>query len=128
MKFIQRHMILDYPEYWFEIDEYQKEDGQQVLFAHLRCAQFNKSILQRILIEWRAFRTVVTAPLFAFAEQEDAKWKGFVSLLGFKPTAQEIVCNNGAKRQLYISVVKDCADVHGHQTKSTADYVGVEHQ
>jgi hypothetical protein len=105
-EFVTRHVVLDYPEYWFEIDEYRRPDGAQFLLAHLRVEKFTSSILRRIDHEWRTFRACVSAPLFAVAEEDDAKWERFVARLGFKPF-QEVICNNGVPRRLFISVPQD---------------------
>jgi hypothetical protein len=110
---------LDYPEYWFEVDEYRSSNGH-VLLAHLRFAQFNKSILVRVLKQWKVFRSICIAPLFAYAEEDAPKWRGFVALLGFKPTDQFIVCNNGERRRLFISL-KELPNERQQQNANQSD-------
>jgi 5'(3')-deoxyribonucleotidase len=97
-----RRRVLDYDEYWFDLDEYQV-DGQQRLFAHLGFTKFSPSIMKRVLSEWKLFRQIVTADIYAIRDDGDVdKWEHFVSLLGFVPTGTTILCNNGNYRQLYI--------------------------
>lgn len=118
MHFVKRHTILQYPEYWFQVDEYRKEDGTPVLLLHLRFDKFSKEVLKRVLFEWRAFRKVTDLPLFAYGEDANhEKWHAFVSLLGFKDTGQTIVCNNGETRRLYVSI-KELPDARGQHQHS----------
>jgi hypothetical protein len=121
MQFTQRHNILQYPEYWFQIDEYRSEDGQQVLFAHLRFDEFNKSILSRAWKEWKLFRQLTDVPVFAYSEDPSEKFHAFVTMFGFKPTGQEIVCNNGERRRLYVSI-KDLPHVRPEFNNSEQEY------
>jgi hypothetical protein len=90
------HRVLDYPEYRFEIDEYQEPS---VMLVHLRIWKFSPSILKRILSEFSAFRYVATFPLYALGNPDDAKWVRFISLLGFKPS--------GKHKSLFIHRVPD---------------------
>lgn len=99
-EFQQRIRVLERPEYLFEIDEYLDAAGHQFLYAHLRVFKFTPSVMKRILADWRAFRACVSAPLFAIGEEDDAKWRRFVSMLGFQP-ALEVVCLNGERRLMY---------------------------
>lgn len=105
-KFVERHVILDYDEYWFEVDEYRQGD-KQFLLAHIFFERFSPSIYKRVLREWRAFRQCVPAPLYAISNHDgdEKTWVHFVSSLGFKPTGLKVLCNNGAERQLFISTV-----------------------
>lgn len=105
-EFVTRHRVLTYPEYWFELDEYRKPSGEQLLLAHLRVVKFSKEVLKRIMHEWKVFRSCVHAPIFATAEQDDAKWQSFVELLGFR-FLREVACNNGETRRLFISDPQD---------------------
>lgn len=100
--FVTRHRLLSYPEYWFELDEYRR-GADQFLLAHLRFAKFSPSIFKRVLAEWRTFRACTYAPIFAIGEVDDAKWKRFITHLGFEP-AMEVVCVNGQQRRMYRNV------------------------
>ena len=101
-EFVTRHRVLTYPEYWFEIDEYQR--GQdQMLLAHIRFAKFTPSIMKRVLRDWKIFREFVEAPLFAFGETDDAKWERFVTILGFRPLSTNVVWE-GKPRRLFLHV------------------------
>jgi hypothetical protein len=102
---VATHIVLDYPEYRFEIDEHRRGEDQ-MLMAHLCVNEWSREVLKKLLREWLAFRKCVTAPLFACAEVDDKKWEHFVSLLGFK-FHSDIICNNGAPRRLFMHV-KDC--------------------
>lgn len=114
-KFVQYHTIRDTPDYFFDIEEFKNEEGQQFLLAHLRFNRFSPAVLKRGLHDWRLFRTCVTAPIFAVCDDGDYdKWRRFVSLFDFKPTNIDVPCNNGAVRQLFISTVSNVF-------KSTAD-------
>jgi hypothetical protein len=108
-----RYRVCDCEAYWVDIDQYDV-DGSPVCFVHIRFNRFTKDILKQALIEWRVLRTVITCPLLAYPEDDNDKWRAFVSLFGFKPTDTEIVCNNGEKRRLYISIV----DNHVRQSNS----------
>lgn len=105
MEFVDCIEVLDYPEYVCLIDEYRNED-QQFLLCHIGFSEFSLSIFKRLLREWAAFRSVVTAPLYAIRDDGDEdKWVRFVSHLGFSPTGLILPCENGELRELFISVV-----------------------
>jgi hypothetical protein len=99
--FVQRHPIQITDDYWCEIDEYRTAGGEQFLLAHIRVVHWSPSVCKRLIREFKTFRTVCRAPLYACPEVADAKWVKFVSLLGFKPL-QDVICNNGAQRPLFI--------------------------
>jgi hypothetical protein len=102
-EFVVRHCVLDRPEYLFEIDEFRR--GQDpFLQAHFVVHYWSPSVFKRILSEWRVFRSIVTTPLYALGEDDDDRWRRFVSHLGFKPFTT-VVCNNGQQRSLYQSKV-----------------------
>jgi hypothetical protein len=104
--FVQRHRALFTDDYWCEIDEYRRASGEQFLLAHLRVARWAPSVLKRFHREWSLFRTVVTAPIFAYAgEDAGDKWVKFVTRFGFRPLHQTINCNNGAQRPIFIHTV-----------------------
>lgn len=103
--FHDRHLILDYDEYWFEVDEHRRGD-EQFLLAHIWFEKFTPSIWKRVLTEWKTFRSCVSQPVYALCDDGDfQKWKHFVTRLGFKPTGINVICNNGAERQLFIHTV-----------------------
>jgi nucleoside-diphosphate-sugar epimerase len=113
-KFVERHSVYKCPEYHFEIEELRR-GSDQMLLAHIRVEQWSKKTFIDMVEKWRAFRTCVTAPLFAFALHDDDKWERFVRFLGFKPLSI-IFCNDGSPRRLFIHV-KDFPDgvFTGHQ-------------
>lgn len=117
------HIILDYDEYWLEIEEYRR-DKDQFLIAHICFEKFSPSILKRFIKEWTLFRTCVTAPLYALRDDGDeAKWLHFVSKFGFKPTGINVLCNSGDIRQLFISTVS-----HEHKQTDDQRHDNVEHR
>jgi hypothetical protein len=36
---------------------------------------------------------------------DDPKWRKFVTLVGFRPTGQQVLCHDGIERPLYIHTV-----------------------
>lgn len=104
-EYVAFHEVVEHDEYWFDIDEYRL-DGKQFLLTHIAFEKFSPKIYKQVLHEWECFRKCVKAPLYAMCDDGDPdKWERFVSRLGFKPTGINIICNNGAKRQLFISTV-----------------------
>ena len=91
----------DTKDFLFEIDEYRRDEGDQLLLAHIRVLKFSKDVLKEMLRHWRVLRSFVTAPIFVSPQDDDEKWVKFVTLMGFKPF-QQILCNDGASRPLYI--------------------------
>lgn len=101
-EFVTRHRVRTTDDWWFEIDEY-KRGQEQFLLAHIRVAKWSLSALKRMAREWKLFRSVVKAPLYACAEEDTDKWERFVSRFGFRFLCN-IVCNNGEERRLFISI------------------------
>lgn len=98
---IARHCIIDRPEYVFEIDEFRR-GNEQYLQAHVNFDRFSISIMKQALRDWKLFRSCVTAPISAVGEPDDAKWKRFVRLLGFK-FSHEQMCVDGKTRPVFLS-------------------------
>jgi hypothetical protein len=120
------HEVLWHPEYEFDIDEYRRGD-EQFLLAHIYFRKFSPSILKRVLREWHIFRQCVTSPLYVHsgsAGGDQDKWERFVSLLGFRPTGINIICNNGATRQLFIHTVSNDILQANHTAAVPDDTVG----
>jgi hypothetical protein len=103
-QFVRRHHAHITDDYRFELDEYGRAGGGQLLLAHLRFFKWTPSVLKAAIREWKLLRSCVTAPLFACPETDDAKWVKFVTKFGFKPLATTL-CNNGAQRPLFIHVI-----------------------
>lgn len=101
--FFTRHTH-DTPDFLFELDEYRRPTGEQLLLAHIRVHTFTKEVLRRMLHEWRTLRKCVRVPVFAHADVDDDKWKKFVTLMGFK-YLQPILCTDGVERSLYIHTI-----------------------
>lgn len=107
-KFVTRHRLHTTDSFWFEVDEYlrPRDDavGDQLLMAHVRVVRWSPSVRKEIHRVWKAFRACVTIPVFAIGEVDDNKWERFVRLLGFEPF-QEVTCENGGHRRLFIHVL-----------------------
>jgi hypothetical protein len=96
-----RHDVRRTDSYWCEVDEYTNEQEERFLLAHIRVYRWSPSVAKQLREEFKTFRTICPAPLFACPEVADAKWIKFVSLLGFR-FLQNTVCNNGETRPLFI--------------------------
>jgi hypothetical protein len=102
--FVQRHPLLLNDDFWLELDEYRRAGGEQFLLAHIRVHRWSPSVFKQIKHVWTTFRSCVTLPVFACPEVDDQRWVKFVTAFGFKPF-QQVICNNGARRPLYIHIV-----------------------
>jgi hypothetical protein len=104
-EFVERHRARETDDFLFELDEYIRSDGAQLMLAHIRVFKLTPSILKQMLREWDVLRSVVRVPLFACPEVSDDKWKSFVKLFGFVPFMDAVPCVNGDVRPLYIHTV-----------------------
>lgn len=86
------------------LDEYRDSEGRQMLLAHLTVHQWSLGALKRIARNWATFRQHITVPLFATPMVDDEKWRKFVTLLGWRPTGQQVLCHDGIERPLYIHI------------------------
>ena len=77
--------------------------------------------MKQLLQDWAVFRTTVDHPLYAYSPVEDRKWVRFVSHLGFRPTGESILCNNGERRQLYLSTKELSTDVDNLHPATAGD-------
>jgi hypothetical protein len=101
-RLVDTQTVLDAPEFFADIDIWRNGDAEMV-FIHLNVRQWNKQALTKMMKAWREFREYVTCPLYAVAGDDyGEKWKGFVSLFGFKPLI-DCVCANGQQRCIYIN-------------------------
>lgn len=99
---IARHLILDYPEYTCELDEYRSGE-HKIFVAHIVFTKFTPTVFKRFLREWRTFRTVVKMPIFAHnGDGEMETWKHFVTSIGFVDTGDTLTFANGTVRPLFI--------------------------
>jgi hypothetical protein len=89
--------VIDRPEYTFDVEELRNGDAQMI-FIHLDVHVWKKSVLKRLLTEFKAFRSVTDVPLFVSSPDSDAKWVHFISLFGFK-----YLLDMAAGRKLYVS-------------------------
>lgn len=99
-------VVRDLEEYHFALEEFRRGEDQMV-FVHLTVHEWTLSTFKKILREWKLFRECVTCPLYAVGGvEEPQRWEKFVSRLGFTPLA-EVICENGAKRRLFIHTIKN---------------------
>jgi hypothetical protein len=103
-RFKWRHEVRKTPDYLFEIDEYVRSDGQQLLLVHFRVDNWTVSAFKQIKREWGLFRQCVTAPLFGSPQEDTPRWHRFVRAMGFEPFTQ-VLCLDGIERPLYIHKV-----------------------
>lgn len=101
--FVKRHDVRRTDDYWFEIDEYKNDSGEQFLLVHLQFMKWTMSVLKQVVRDFRLFREHCRAPLFACTENPDAKWVKFITMMGYR-FQQNIACNDGAVRPLYIHI------------------------
>lgn len=119
-----RHPVINTPEYTCVFDEFRYGD-EQIMLVHLDIHKFTKSSLRRGLRDWSVLRQSVSVPLFAYGENDDAKYEHFMSLLGFQHISF-IPCTDGRTRRVYVSFpleVSDNAAVHHHHEQPKAGTV-----
>ena len=104
-KFVTRYEALKTPDYLCELDEYRRPDGAQLMLAHIRVHHWSAAVFKKIFREWKVFRSICKAPLYACPEVNDARWVKFVTALGFKPLLDDVPMENGERRPVYISTV-----------------------
>jgi hypothetical protein len=105
MDFHKRHVAHDTDYCTFVLHEYRDEAGAQMLLAHLEVHRWSPSALRQIRRDWDVFRQAVRSPLFATPIEGDDKWVRFVTLMGWRPTGQHVLCHDGIERPLYIHTI-----------------------
>ena len=105
MEFLKRYVAHEDEDCELLLDEYRDAEGHQMLLTHLRVHNWSRETLKRFVRDWALFRTHITAPLYATPMVDDPKWRKFVSLVGFRPTGQQVLCHDGIERPLYIHTV-----------------------
>jgi hypothetical protein len=98
---VTRHRLYTSDDFFFEVDQYGRVEGDQLLIAHLRVERWSPSVCRECHRIWDAFRTCVTAPVFCYGEVDDDKFSRFVSSFGYQPF-QIVPCLDGEQRWLYI--------------------------
>jgi hypothetical protein len=100
---VATHIVVNCPEYRWELDEHRDPQGNQMMLAHISVFQFPPSLLKRMRETYLLFRQHVACPIFAVAgEIDDDKWERFISHFDFKYLT-DVVCENGQKRRLFVS-------------------------
>ena len=105
MKLVAQHVAHSDEDCELLLDEYRDAEGHQMLLTHLRVHNWSRGTLKRFVRDWDLFRKHITAPLYATPMVDDPKWRKFVSLVGFRPTGQQVLCHDGIERPLYIHTV-----------------------
>lgn len=101
---VAEHIVTDCPQYRWTLEEHRNHKDQQMMFIHLEVREWSKSTLKAMLNAWTEFRKIVKCPLFATAEVDDKKFEHFARLFGLTPI-QEVVCENGEQRRLYMHLI-----------------------
>ena len=119
-EFVARYEALRTDDYLIELDEYRRpSDHAQLMIAHMRVFRWAPSVLRRMIREWRLFRTVCHADIYASPQTDEPKWHKMVRAVGFEFLTQ-VICNDGLTRPLYISRTRDGND-HLHNQQSVLD-------
>lgn len=105
MELVKTHLAHETDYCTFELDEYRDEAGAQMLLAHLRVHKWSHTSLRRIRNDWMHFRQCVRSPLYATPMVHEDRWVKFVTLMGWRPTNQTVLCHDGIERPLYIHTV-----------------------
>lgn len=100
-----RHTILARPEYNCVLDEFRRGDDQSlVIHAWVDRKKFTRQLMQQFVNEWRLFRSVVSAPIFAIEEApNDKHWRAFVSHFGFRFLTLRPDPRDGIDRAVFVS-------------------------
>lgn len=102
---LNEYVIFDNEDYFVGMQEYDIS-GYSVLFAHVTFRAFSRRALRELSDEWKMFRDMVSAPIYAFRgtdEGSDRTYAHFMKMLGFS-LVRTITCNNGVTRPLYLSI------------------------
>lgn len=79
-------VVLQYttPDYEFIVNYIPIHDGNRWYNAHIEVFKWSPRVLRDMKEVWPFLRRRIDAPLFAWTENEDAKWEKFISIFGFK--------------------------------------------
>jgi hypothetical protein len=103
---VATHILVNCPEYRWELEEHRDPDDNQMMFAHITVHKLAPGLLKRMKETYRLFRQHVSCPLYAVAGSlDDAKWARFISHFDFQ-FLNNVVCENGEKRRLFVSFKK----------------------
>jgi hypothetical protein len=101
---VARHRLHTTDDFWFEVDEYGRVEGDQMLIAHVRVVHWSPSVCRECHRVWNAYRACVTAPVFTLGQVDDKKFERFVRSFGYRPF-HTVTCLNGEQRRLFIHTV-----------------------
>jgi len=115
---VNQWAVIDNDDAEFILEEF-RHGPQQIMMVHLALKRpCTPKLLKRMLNTWNVFTKHVTCPLFTCSTHDDAKWRHFISLFGFKPFT-EIIWSDGTRRRLYW---------HGNDEVHNNYKLGREHQ
>lgn len=98
MPFIARHDARATDDYLLQLEEW--DEG---LIVHFDVKRWSPTVLKCALREWALFRRCVPQDLLAIGPpHEDAKWRRFVALFGFR-FHSAVTLDDGSIRSKYIS-------------------------
>lgn len=80
-----RVIVVDEPEYIASYHTLDLGEGRVMTFAHLDVFYFDKSILRKLLAQWKLFREHVNCVLYCIGDEDNDKFRKFVSHFGFTP-------------------------------------------
>jgi hypothetical protein len=98
----QRFVVWDEPEYTAEM-HIEDLDGELMHFFHLDVFYFSPRILRQMVKQWIVFREHVPVVLFCMGDEDDDKWKRFISHFGFQ-YLRDVPCTDGKTRRIFINL------------------------
>ena len=101
-----RIVFYEEDDFSYEISLLQVEPGKLLYFAHVYIWDFKPSTLRRIKEQWQARRSQMPRILFAQGDVTDDKWVRWVRMFGFRPLIDNVPCNDGETRHIYVNFRK----------------------
>jgi hypothetical protein len=108
-EFYKEYELSKTPEYHSVLHELRDEHGNQMLAIHMDTdpSSFAPSVLKRMVTEFRALRSCVDLPIFAFEPNpNDRKWERYVKRMGFEFSSR-VECTDGLSRRCFVSKKKN---------------------
>lgn len=96
-----RVIVWDEPEYIASYHTADLGEGRVMTLFHLDVFYFSASILRQMLTQWQVFREHVNCVLYCMGNEDDDRFRRFVSYFGFTPLST-IPCTDGKTRTLFV--------------------------